>query len=67
MSKLVDRLRRKATPQQEKAMRLLEQHGLRFLVHFGTDNAIEKYRAMKRAKRQLQFLEFLKAEGIVLK
>jgi hypothetical protein len=33
-------LRLTVTPEQHRAMQILERRGLRFLVDFGTDNAI---------------------------
>ncbi len=46
---LIEQLKNGASPQSQKAMRKLEERGLRFLVHFGTDNAVDRLRAMNHA------------------
>ena len=50
MSYLADRdqLKLKTTPEQDRACLFLEKHGQEFLKEFGTDNAIEKARELRR-------------------
>lgn len=59
MKSLVEKLKRKANPKNARAMKILENRGFRFLVHFGTQNAAEILRDMNRAKRQGRLYEFL--------
>lgn len=45
------------TPKVERAMRYLEGHGQRFLVDFGTENAVDKARAL--AEETVRYNEML--------
>jgi hypothetical protein len=49
-----EKLNLKTTPEQDRACFYLEGKCLRFLVEFGTDNAIEKARALRTQAKLTQ-------------
>lgn len=56
---LIDELKAQATPENRKAMAVLEERGFQFLVHFGTKNADARLEAIDWAIEQNCLYEHL--------